>query len=106
VRLSVLVALLQRSYRVLGEETGWRRLKRRIHASKSEVQYCAFEFRTSSNLRQNFYGAVAQNSCDSWTRKTDELSVVWSFCTNRSIFYDRIQYQCDGLNFKMAGEYV
>ena len=52
------MALLQRSYRVLGAETGWRRLTRRIHANKSEVQYCGFEFRTSSNLRQNFCGAV------------------------------------------------
>ena len=50
-------------FHVLGAETGWRRLTRRIRA-KSEVQYCAFEFRTSSNLRQNFYGAVAQDSCD------------------------------------------
>lgn len=63
--LSVLVALLQRTYRVLGAETGWRRLTRRIHANKSEVQFSAFEIRTSSNLRQNFCGAVAQDICDS-----------------------------------------
>jgi hypothetical protein len=41
-------------FRVLGAEMGWRRLTRRIHANKSEVQYCAFKFRTSSNLWQNF----------------------------------------------------
>jgi hypothetical protein len=37
-------------FRVLGAETGWRRLTRRIHANNSAVHYCPFEFRTSSNL--------------------------------------------------------
>jgi hypothetical protein len=43
-------------FRVLGAESGWRRFTYRIYPNKSEVQYCAVEFRTSSNWQQILVG--------------------------------------------------
>ena len=92
-------------FRVLGAETGWRRLTRRIHANNSAVHYCPFEFRTSSNLTAEFLWRGLHRIVVIAERERPVNSQLSVWHQQEQFFYGYIQDQFEGLNFNMVGQH-